>query len=135
MIDFTDVLVVMGMFALRVGVPAAIIALAVYWLKRLDQRWEAEARAERALTKRAEPVRPATRPQPQTRPAAEAQPGLAVATGEPCWDVNACPEGMKANCPAYKNPEQACWQARLQAEGKIPENCVTCEVFQRYPVN
>ncbi len=46
MFNFTDFLVLAGMFLLRFGVPAAIVIGVGYLLKRLDKRWEAEAWAE-----------------------------------------------------------------------------------------
>ena len=46
MINFTDILVVIGMFALRFGVPLAITIGLAYLLKRLDRRWADEAWAQ-----------------------------------------------------------------------------------------
>lgn len=40
-----QVAVIVGMFILRLGVPLLITLLVAYWLRRLDGRWEAEARA------------------------------------------------------------------------------------------
>ena len=45
MIDFIDIAVFAGMVFLRVGVPLLILVGVGYLLKRLDRRWEAEARA------------------------------------------------------------------------------------------
>ena len=39
------VVVIVGMFILRLGVPLLITLLVAYWLRRLDGKWEAEARA------------------------------------------------------------------------------------------
>ncbi len=63
------------------------------------------------------------------------QPGLvARAEGRACWDVKGCAKSAYEQCAAYANPTQACWQARLEAEGKIPDACPSCEIFQRYPM-
>ena len=40
-----QVAIIVGMFILRLGVPLLITLLVAYWLRRLDGKWEAEARA------------------------------------------------------------------------------------------
>jgi hypothetical protein len=154
MFTFMDIMTVIGLFLLRFGVPLAVTALAIYFLKRLDARWEAEARAaqqpqppaEQPAIAPAQPVPPARprppAPQPQTifvpppakAPGARIPLHAGVAATKPCWEVKVCPEASKANCPATQHPDQACWQARFDAEGQIPEQCVSCETFQRYPI-
>jgi hypothetical protein len=173
--SFLDLLVVAGMFMLRVGVPVLVIVGAGYLLKRLDARWEAEARAyaakqaaagvgaqpaaQKPVERPVAPVRaPAPGPampfiipptpgkEPRIQPGMSAQvpapqpgkpqqqnaaPGLA-ASAQHCWDVKGCGEA-KAQCAAFKNPDKPCWQARFDAEGHIPEDCVGCDIFQRYP--
>ena len=37
--------IIVGMFFLRLGVPLLITLLVAYWLRRLDDKWQAEARA------------------------------------------------------------------------------------------
>jgi hypothetical protein len=152
MINFADILVVIGLFVLRIGVPVAIMAALVYGLKRLDQRWEAEARSQQGADQPATQVaktqpasaqavaRPARATVAATQvpfdPTRRAQPGL-LPTGEDqhCWDVKACAEANYKKCAAYQHQDQPCWQARLAAEGKIPETCPNCEIFQSYPLN
>ncbi len=154
MFNFTDILVVIGMFILRIGVPVAVTAGLVYVLKRLDHKWEEEAQAQQAAQRAIE--RPLERPvqQPAVVQAPSKvkigvgraqlpfdagrlqQPGLVPRLGtQTCWDIKGCKEADYKECPAYQHPDQACWQARLQADGKIPEKCPTCEIFQRYPLN
>ncbi len=167
MIDFTDIAVFIGMLLLRVGVPALIVLGVGYFLKRLDRRWEAEARAYQAKVASEQPavqpeapapqpVAPTPRPgkQPATpqplpfippqpaskeqRPGMYAQPGMVArpglsAAGKHCWDEKGCTESKKAKCAAPSHPDQPCWQARFNAEGHVPEECVTCDIFQRYP--
>jgi pyruvate/2-oxoglutarate dehydrogenase complex dihydrolipoamide acyltransferase (E2) component len=157
MFNFTDFLVLAGMFLLRFGVPAAIVIGVGYLLKRLDKRWEAEAWAEQQTARASEqpaqrpavpreqpatPKRaPAQAPQlpwvppPPARETPRPQPGLAAApAARECWDVKGCTESQKAQCAAPKHPEMPCWQARFDAEGHIPEDCVNCDTFQRYPL-
>ena len=35
--------IIVGMFILRLGVPLLITLLVAYWLRRLDDKWQAEA--------------------------------------------------------------------------------------------
>ena len=169
MFDLTDIAVFTGMLLLRVGLPLAIVVGIGFLLKRLDRRWEAEARAYQAKqaaeqpavqpeAPAPQPVAPApgrkpgkqpTTPQPlpfippqpaakEQRPSVYAQPGLAAgaglsAAGKHCWDEKGCIESKKAKCAAPSHPELPCWQARFNAEGHVPEECVSCDVFQRYP--
>jgi hypothetical protein len=158
MIDFTDMLVLAGMFFLRFGVPVAVVIGIGYLLKRLDRRWEAEAWAEQQKAKEAEtPAEQPGVPVPAPRPAVPArtpvpapalpfippparetpwtQPGLTVAkAAQPCYDVKGCDDAKKAQCAAPQHPEKPCWQARFDAEGAIPEDCVGCDIFHRYPM-
>lgn len=175
MLDFTDIAVFIGMMLLRVGVPALVIVAIGYGLKRLDRRWEAEARAYQAKVAAEQPAvqpeapqpvaprrpgkQPATPqlpfvpPQPagkEQRPAMYAGSGAAPTTSKPgtpgliaapgltvsgkrCWDEKSCNESKQAQCAAPSHPELPCWQARFHAEGHVPEECVACDVFQRYP--
>ncbi len=153
MLSFVDLLVVIGFFALRIGVPVLIMAGLVYLLKRLDRRWEAEARALQAQTRAAaQPTAPAPArgtkvrvpvsptptlpwvPPPAVTQLPAQQPGLTAAAAQPCWMVKGCSDAKRANCAAAQHPELPCWQARFDAEGAIPDECVHCDAFQRYPM-
>ena len=150
MISFIDLLVVVGMFLLRFGAPALVVVGIGYLLKRLDARWEAEARAGRAAEVTEQPAQRPSVPQPAERPAlpkripVPAPPqqlpfiippagrGGAVQIAQP--GLMAQPPGQRANCAAPQKPGMPCWQTRFDAEGKIPEDCVKCDIFQRYPL-
>ncbi|HEX9114594.1 MAG TPA: hypothetical protein VGA61_00880 [Anaerolineae bacterium] len=155
MITLTDTLIIVGLFVLRLGVPAAVIAGLVYLLKRLDRQWEQEAQAQRGAVREIDRVaeqasQMAAAGQTIRQPAVAARagqpavfepirlqtPGIVARGGsEPCWNAKNCPEKESQACAARQHPEQACWQARFQAEGKIPDQCPTCEIFQRSPLN
>ncbi len=150
---FLDVLVLIGMATLRVGVPALVLVALVYGLKRLDRRWEAEARDYAAKHPEARPaVQPeAPRPAAPVRTPAPAkepslpfvipppvneqriQPGVMAEPGRAARGQAARGDAKKALCSAPQNGEIPCWQVRFNAEGHIPEECVNCDVFQRYP--
>ncbi len=151
MISFIDLLVVVGMFLLRFGVPLLVVVGIGYLLKRLDARWEAEARAQRAAEAADQPAQRPSVPQPAERPATPKrlpipapmpqQPFIippamardsAAQVAQP--GLMAQPPGQRANCAAPQKPGMPCWQTRFDAEGKIPEDCVNCDIFQRYPL-
>jgi len=157
MMDILDVLVFAGMILLRFGVPLLIVLGVGYLLKRLDRRWEREAWEEQRKARGAEapaeqqpgvpvpgkrPAAPVRAPgpvmpfiPPQVRETPRPQPGLvAPHVAQRCWDVKGCSEADRAKCPAPQNPQKPCWQARFDAEGHIPEDCVNCDIFQRYPL-
>jgi len=45
--------VIIGMFILRLGIPLLITLLVAYWLRRLDNKWQAEARARQETAAKA----------------------------------------------------------------------------------
>lgn len=154
--NFVDFLVFLGMVMLRFGAPLLVVVGLGYLLKRLDKRWEAEAReyaakhaseqpaarpeAPRPTLPARQPVQtpqmPFIIPPPSTRDSRQqlAQPGIMAAVGKPCWDAKGCGDTAKAQCAAPQHPDQPCWQARFDAEGQIPDECVGCEIFQRHPI-
>jgi hypothetical protein len=156
MISFTDFLALCGMVGLRFGVPLLLVVGLGYLLKRLDRRWEQEAWAEEAKRAARQPARqpgialPAPRREVPTRTPAPTpslpyiippavtqrpQPGLAAMPmpAVACWDAKQCSDSKRANCAASQHPEMPCWQARYDAEGQIPADCVGCDIFQQYP--
>jgi hypothetical protein len=147
MMNFIDLMAVIGMFLLRVGVPLGITVGMVFLLKRLDQRWEMEARAERKAGKVVEqpagvpvaPSKPVPSPElpfvpPPAVPDRRIQPGVSAGQAVQRGLSAKTSRSEKAQCSAPQNPDKPCWQARFDAEGQIPEECVTCDIFQRYPI-
>jgi hypothetical protein len=147
MMNFIDLMAVIGMFLLRVGVPAAITVGVVFLLKRLDRRWEIEARAERKAGKVAgqpagvpvAPSKPLPSPElpfipPPAVPDRRIQPGVSASQAVQPGLSTKSTRAEKALCDAPQNANKPCWQVRFDAEGQIPEECVGCDIFQRYPV-
>lgn len=110
-------LLMIALFALRCLVPVALTVLFGMWMNRLVSKWEAED-AQAAQTQ------PVPAPAPTSAPALPAQPSRSQAVA--CWLLNNCNE---SNCPAYKQTGVLCWQARLQAENKLPAKCADCEIY------
>ena len=111
---YFEIAAVAGLFLLRLGVPLAITAAVVWWLRRLDARWQAQAETEsrRVLELKAEPVAVAA-----TQPA------------RPCWEERHCAESVREHCPAYFQPAVPCWLARRAADGHLPAACADCARF------
>ncbi len=127
----TEILYIVGLFVLRLGIPLAIILVIAYFLRRLDTKWEDEARSEQEAgrvtreveEKEAVSVPLAHMPSPAPIPAA------LDSYGKPCWEIKDCDPIAVEQCPAHQNPNIPCWQARREEEGKIPLECYHCELF------
>ena len=90
---------------LRLIVPLAVTALVVYFLHRLDVRWQVEAENERAML---------------------------VKDDKPCWKEQGLSMDEIKLCAA-KN-EQPCWQTHRLSNGYLREACLDCEVFLSAPI-
>jgi hypothetical protein len=106
-----SVVITIGMFVLRLGIPLAITLAIGYWLRRLDAKWEAEAIQEREQEQ------------------APAEIKALKAEGQPCWKMKGCDEDRRAQCPACKLLDIPCWVARLRATGQLPLECHNCARF------
>jgi len=65
----------------------------------------------------------------------------------PCWEMTNCPQSLRNECPAYKNPGTPCWEIEgtycklddFGATGQDTSICQVCRVYQRYgehaPIN
>jgi hypothetical protein len=102
----TAILAVISGFALRLAIPIAITAFAIYFLRQLDTRWKVEAETQRLVP---------------------------VVEKPKCWETRGCTAEMRANCPGYQS-EQPCWQAFRKENGYLKESCLTCDVFRSAPV-
>jgi hypothetical protein len=145
-----EVLIIVGFFVLRLGVPLAITLIVGYWLRRLDARWQAEARLAAETSKAQEQVVSQVlegRSQgllvrsgragesssicPKTgiflQKNGETKPEDRI--GQPCWVLKQCPLAVRNRCPAYQPPYRLCWIARRQAEGQVPAECYQCDLF------
>ena len=111
------IIMLIGLFILRFGVPLLVIVLVVYGLRRLDDRWQAEARANYATA--------LAKQQAEQSPRIE----LLKVIETPCWVLNNCAEEQRQRCPAALSPAVPCWMARYRAQGKLPPQCYHCQLF------
>jgi hypothetical protein len=112
-----DVLVIAGMFILRLGVPLAITLAVGYALLRLDAKWQAEAWAEWESG------------QLEEQAAQAAGGATSLAAKQACWELKGCGQAVRDQCPAFKRPSIPCWLARRRAEGRLPAACYDCGLF------
>ena len=110
---------VVGLFFLRLVIPLVLMLVVGYWLRRLDAKWQLEARARIA--------------EKQARPEEAAAPELEFfrVVDPSCWVQKECPEEIYTECPAFKAPEIPCWLARYRTEGSIPTKCYSCQLFSQ----
>jgi len=97
-------------FLLRLGIPLGLTGIVVWWLRRLDVRWQSEAEALHHIQ------------------VEQAEPQL------PCWQTKGCSPERQATCAAFLHNEKPCWQVMRGQEGRLPDRCLTCAVFQDAPV-
>jgi len=105
---FDTLISLVGGVVFRFGIPAIVTTLVVWLLRRLDKRWQKEAKEQGLVQVRAQ------------------NPG--------CWNINNCTEEKRSNCKAYKNPDVPCWHNFRDQDGRLRESCLGCEVFHKAPV-
>ena len=110
-------LIILGMFLVRLGIPVAVIVVVSYWLRRVDARWAVEASAyQRAKAWEGYPLAfPALVQKPAIEP--------------PCWERRGCSPVQRTQCAAGQQPCLPCWLARLRQDGKLPAACTGCAIF------
>jgi hypothetical protein len=99
-----DLLTILIGVALRIVIPSLITVLAVFFLRRLDARWQSEGKASPLLVKKPE-----------------------------CWKINKCSPALRKNCPGYLSP-LPCWQARRLPNGYLRNECLDCKIFHTAPI-
>ena len=104
-----DIIVIAGMFFLRIGLPLLVVVgigyLVQRWLepKAVHEQFEGMLRT--------------------------AQENVAVgAASQPCWEVKNCSPELRAECAAFNQSNVPCWLARQIAGQPLPEGCSTCAV-------
>jgi hypothetical protein len=100
----TSIAVVLAGLLIRFAIPILLTALLIFLLRRLDIRWQAEAR---------EPVLEIQKPE--------------------CWKVKGCAPEQRKECIGFKS-KLPCWQAYRQPNGYLREECLACEVFVKAPM-
>ncbi len=95
--------VLLGLFV-RLIIPIAVTALIVFWLRKLDKRWQEEAEKERHML---------------------------VNNELPCWIEQGL--SVEESRLRSAMSEQPCWQTHRSVNGYLREECLECEVFRLAP--
>lgn len=106
--NWNVVLTIVTGLVLRIGLPIAATAIVILFLRRLDNRWRAEARQNLLVP--------------------------ALASSKPCWELKNCNPEQRKNCPASEHPASPCWQIFRSEQGTLKESCLGCEVFRQAPL-
>ena len=104
----TAFLVLLSGLLVRLALPIAVTLLAVYFLRKLDAYWQAQAEIELE-------ARTALIEKPQ------------------CWKVKHCYQTQRKECPAFNSPKP-CWQVFRLPNGYLHEECLACQVFLNAPI-
>ena len=102
------------LFALRCLVPLVLMFGIGYAMNWLVDKWEREA----SLTK--------------MMGTGLGTAALQIAT-DGCWSFKQCDPEVRENCPGFKQQKLPCWLARTQAEGTLPEECISCPLYDVTP--
>lgn len=88
----------------RLALPIAVTLVMIYFLRKLDARWQTEAE-----------LRPVSVQKPE------------------CWKIKGCSPEQQKNCVARISP-LPCWQVFRLPNGYLREECLSCKVFLDAPV-
>ena len=100
----TYFLAVLTGLLLRLAIPIFGTFIVIYFLRKLDAHWQAEAELTPIAIEKVE-----------------------------CWKVKGCSEEQRKNCSGATAP-LPCWQVQRQPNGYLQEKCITCEVFTNAPI-
>jgi hypothetical protein len=101
---FASFFAILTGFLLRLAIPIAGTGILIYFLRKLDAHWQAEAQL----------------------------PSMPVQKAE-CWNIRGCPPAQREDCVAVSSP-QPCWQVFRHPNGYLQEECISCEVFINAPI-
>lgn len=100
----TSLLAILTGLLLRLAIPIAGTGLLIYFLRKLDAHWQAEAQF---------PPMPAQKVE--------------------CWKIKGCPPEQQESCVAA-SASLPCWQVYRKPNGYLQEKCISCEVFIDAPI-
>jgi hypothetical protein len=106
-----DTVVILAMFALRLGVPFAATLLICFALNRVSAN-----RAAALAKKRGE----------QQKAAGQA---ARLVRQLHCWEIKRCDPETRPSCPAYQRQNVPCWLAIQLAGQQLSDECLTCSLY------
>lgn len=103
--------VILGLL-MRFGIPILATALLIWFLRRLDERWQREAVQEQQVVSEDVPLFSTLR----------------------CWILNDCSAKERERCPAFIEAIRPCWQVHRNGNGDLKDDCLDCEIFTHAPL-
>jgi hypothetical protein len=100
----TSVLAILAGLVVRLAIPIAGTAVLIYFLRKLDAHWQAEAQV---------PLQPVQKAH--------------------CWKLRDCPPAQQEKCAAASS-SLPCWQVFRKPNGYLQEECISCKVFIDAPI-
>ena len=91
---------------IRFVIPVGITILMIYFLRKLDARWQVEGQLASQTSSVEKPE---------------------------CWEANNCSPEQMEKCPGYQSA-QPCWQEFRTKDGHLKEQCLGCGVFLQAPI-
>jgi hypothetical protein len=89
---------------IRLAVPIVLTAALIFFLRKLDAHWQAEAEL----------------PQPDVQ-------------AVDCWKIKNCSSEQRKICVGYQ-ATLPCWQVKRLPNGYLREECLACEIFTQAPM-
>lgn len=110
--ELYDALMVLFLFAVRIGIPVVITLALGYWLEnKLKPHDEEDATSQQRVQLSVRATR-------------------SKVIQLHCWDMCRCPQARRAACAACRHPDLPCWLA-LQVDGeKVRQECFTCFLYK-----
>jgi hypothetical protein len=99
-----SLLAIMTGLLLRLAIPILGTLILMYFLRKLDSHWQAEAESTPVATEKVE-----------------------------CWKIKGCSSEQRSQCIAAAS-NLPCWQVYRQPNGYLQEKCITCDVFTNAPI-
>lgn len=106
-----DILVIAGMFLLRIGLPLIVLVAMGYLL----ERWLGYREEERVIIRRAEPA------------AGEGR--VPAGQAVPAWTMMPCASQVSRAYKVLGRSSLPCWLALEQAGGRLLDQCLACQWY------
>lgn len=121
--DWAEVLILIGMFLIRVIVPAAILLAIGFLYEYLVEKHmpreggSAMPQIDKETALPVITIRNTSAPQPE------------MYWAPACWEVMHCPAERRAACPAAQRQGVPCWVTMQLLTGQLPDRCLACPIF------
>lgn len=102
--NLISLLIVIAGLLIRLAIPIALTAVLIFFLRKLDAHWQAEAEVLQSALPDVE-----------------------------CWKIKNCNTEQRDACVTYQ-ATLPCWQAKRLPNGYLREECLSCEIFTTAPM-